>query len=298
MALGWSRPGLPLLSNLAGPVQYFKAATLDAWRNKVAADLCGREGFRGGPLLDVYGSLQLLISSHVRDRDKALLRSVMVGCVWNGFLLGRVKGPPVPCRFCGAPDGDGHLFGECTFPPLVEVRENPEFHDLVREDKAHWPRCLLWHGWLPMLSGVSGACPWAADPSQSAVHLVEVALGRYPSRSSSSHRCASSSALINRMEMTTSCDDVSQRWVCESSTRESDRNLRSVVVNVPCGKEKKWLSRRMTCKKWSQTVWWTQVWTELLTQARPRQVRTGGSIFTSTQTQVELRLLYPHSRMT
>ena len=24
-------------------------------------------------------------------------------------------------------------------------------------DKAHWPQCLLWHGWLPKLSGVNGA---------------------------------------------------------------------------------------------------------------------------------------------
>ena len=59
-ALAWVRPGLPMLSNLA--------AILDAWRNKVAADLCGREGFRGGPLLDIHGSLQLLNSSHVRER--------------------------------------------------------------------------------------------------------------------------------------------------------------------------------------------------------------------------------------
>ena len=48
---------------------------------KVAADLCGREGFRGGPLLDVHGSLQLRNSSHVRERDKALLWSVLVGGV-------------------------------------------------------------------------------------------------------------------------------------------------------------------------------------------------------------------------
>ena len=48
IALAWSRPGLPLLSNLAGPVQHFKAALLDAWRNKVAAHLCGRKGFRAG----------------------------------------------------------------------------------------------------------------------------------------------------------------------------------------------------------------------------------------------------------
>ena len=72
-ALAWVRPDLPMLSKLAGPIQHFKIAILDAWRNKVAADLCGREGFRGGPLLDIHGSLQLLSSSHVRDRDKGLL---------------------------------------------------------------------------------------------------------------------------------------------------------------------------------------------------------------------------------
>ena len=81
LGMGWSRPGLLLLSNLAGPAQHFKTAILGAWRNKVAADLCS------GRLLDVFGSLQFLNSSHVRERDKALLRSVMVGGVWNGFLL-------------------------------------------------------------------------------------------------------------------------------------------------------------------------------------------------------------------
>ena len=83
--MGWSRPRLPLLSNLAGPVQHVKAAVLHAWRNKVAADLCGGEGFSGGPLLDVFGFLQLLNASHVRQRDKALLRSVMVGVFGMGF---------------------------------------------------------------------------------------------------------------------------------------------------------------------------------------------------------------------
>ena len=64
LALAWSRPGLPLLSNLAGPIQHFRAAILDAWRNKAAADLCGREGFRAGPLLVFMGlcsSLTLLM---------------------------------------------------------------------------------------------------------------------------------------------------------------------------------------------------------------------------------------------
>ena len=40
----WDRPGLPGLSNLAGPVQHFRSAVFDAWRNKVAADLCARKG--------------------------------------------------------------------------------------------------------------------------------------------------------------------------------------------------------------------------------------------------------------
>ena len=97
--LAWVRPGLPPVSNLAGPIQHFRAALQDAWRNKAAADLCGRKGFRGGPLLDIHGSLQLLNSSHVRERDKALLRSIMVGGVWNGFLLSRVRSQVVPCRF-------------------------------------------------------------------------------------------------------------------------------------------------------------------------------------------------------
>ena len=48
-ALAWSRPGLPLLSNLAVPLQHFKYALLDAWRNKVAADLCGTAGDRSIP---------------------------------------------------------------------------------------------------------------------------------------------------------------------------------------------------------------------------------------------------------
>ena len=90
--MAWSRPGLSLLCNLAGPVQHFKAAILDAWRKKVSADLCDRKGFWCGPLLDVHGSLQLLNSSHVRERDKALLRSVMIGCVWNGFSLVGLRG--------------------------------------------------------------------------------------------------------------------------------------------------------------------------------------------------------------
>ena len=61
------------------------------------------------------------------------------------------------------------FLGKCTFPPLVE--------GLMRMDKAHWPRCFLWHGWIPVFSGVNGACPWDADASQGAGNMVENALG-------------------------------------------------------------------------------------------------------------------------
>ena len=59
----------------------------------------------------------------------------------------------------GCTDGDGHIFWECPCPPQVEIREHPEFHDLMEMDKSSWPRCLLWHGWLPLLSGVNGGSP-------------------------------------------------------------------------------------------------------------------------------------------
>ena len=39
--------------------------------------------------------MQLLDSSHVRDTDKALLRRILSGGVWSGFLLGKVQGDNV-----------------------------------------------------------------------------------------------------------------------------------------------------------------------------------------------------------
>ena len=57
--------------------------------------LCARKGVRGGPLFEYTGTLQLLNPDHVWERDKALVRRVLVGEVWNGFLLSRVKERPV-----------------------------------------------------------------------------------------------------------------------------------------------------------------------------------------------------------
>ena len=57
------------------------------------------------------GSMQLLNSSHDREREKALLRSVMVGGVWHGFLFGNVRREIVTCRFCGVLIGMDIFFG-------------------------------------------------------------------------------------------------------------------------------------------------------------------------------------------
>ena len=75
--------------------------------------------------------------------------------------------------------GDGHLFWECSYPPLVAVRESPEFHDIVNLNKAGWSRCLLWHGWLPALSGADDGDPWAVDAADVASKRLEVAFGSY-----------------------------------------------------------------------------------------------------------------------
>ena len=54
-----------------------------------------------------------------------------------------------PSQLWGKKD---HLFWECTLPPLLYVRELPEFPSLMALDRSRWPRCLLWHGWLPGLT--------------------------------------------------------------------------------------------------------------------------------------------------
>ena len=71
------------------------------------------------------------------------------------------------------------MFWECSYSPLVAVRESPEFHEIVNLDKAGWPRCLLWHGWLPPLSGAEDDDPWAVDAGHVASKRLEVALGSY-----------------------------------------------------------------------------------------------------------------------
>ena len=98
---GWVRVSLPPLRMMAGPIQHFRTAILDAWHFHVFSKLSERKGFRGVEFADLKGSLQLLNSTHLRDRDKMLLRAILCGGVWNGFLLGKAEKEDVPCRFCG-----------------------------------------------------------------------------------------------------------------------------------------------------------------------------------------------------
>ena len=66
------------------------------------------------------------------------------------------EGEDIKCRFCGGQDGDGNFFWDCTFSPVVQVRELPAFMRLVARDHSKWPPCLFGHGWLPGL-GVGGS---------------------------------------------------------------------------------------------------------------------------------------------
>ena len=162
-------------------MQHFHSSILDAWRFRVFPRLLERKGFLGGEFADFQDSLQLLTSSHLREREEMLLRAILCGGVWNGILLGRAKKQDVPCRFCGKRDGNGHLFWECPFPPsLQHVRDLPEFVALMSLDRSKWPRCLLWHGWLPGLSGLSAENPWTSSFGDLAFSPLERCLGAFP----------------------------------------------------------------------------------------------------------------------
>ena len=98
--------------------------------------------------MDLKGSLQLLSVSHLRERERGLLRGILSGGVWNGCLLGHAQGEIVPCRFCGEADGDGHFFWDCTHPLFVHIRENPEF---LRTNVQGQEYLACMAGYLPWL---------------------------------------------------------------------------------------------------------------------------------------------------
>ena len=61
-------------------------------------------------------------------------------------------------------------------PPLVQIQKNPELHDLVQRDNSNWPRCLLWHGWLPALDLLGN---WAETAEDLTRNKLEGVYGAY-----------------------------------------------------------------------------------------------------------------------
>ena len=140
---GWNRPGLPVLSMMAGPIQHFRAAVLDAWRHKVSVDLCSRKGFRGGPFWISLAPCSSLTLTMFGREIRHCFVVFFLGVCGMVFCWGRSKIVMFLVDFVVVMIMMV-LFWDCTFPPLVEIRENPEFHELMEMDKSCWHRCLLW----------------------------------------------------------------------------------------------------------------------------------------------------------
>ena len=62
---------------------------------------------------------------------------------------------------------------------LQHVRDLPEFAPLMSKIRSKWPRCLLWHGWLPGLSGITDDDPWTSSIGELAFGNLERCLGAY-----------------------------------------------------------------------------------------------------------------------
>ena len=88
---GWVRVSLPPLRMMSGPIQHFRAAILEAWQFHVFSRPSERKGFLGVEFADLKGSLQLLTSSHLRDRDKMLLRAILCGEFGTESFLARPR---------------------------------------------------------------------------------------------------------------------------------------------------------------------------------------------------------------
>ena len=90
-ALAWSRPCL-LLSNLAGPLQHFKAAILNVWcLMRLLLTFAAGRIFEVGLCWMSMAPCSSLILLMFEKEIKGLLRSILVGGVWNGFFLNKVR---------------------------------------------------------------------------------------------------------------------------------------------------------------------------------------------------------------
>ena len=78
------------------------------------------------------------------------------------------------------------FFGTAPFLLLLNFLVKPEFLPLMSKDRTHWPRCLLWHGWLPGLSSRdSGYSLGLFLPVTLLVLALRMLFGPYPLSASS-----------------------------------------------------------------------------------------------------------------
>ena len=168
--MGWggatvgSRVSLPPLRMTTGPVQHFYSSILDAWRFSVFANISERKGFRGVDCVDFQGFLQLLTSSHLRERDKMLLRA--------HFVWGRLERIPswqgherkmFPAVIVVRGMEMGTYSGSVLLLPSCTSGSCPNLLHLCPWIVASGPDVLLWHGWLPGLGGAGEDNPWATS---------------------------------------------------------------------------------------------------------------------------------------
>ena len=84
--LGWERLGLPILSNLVGLVQHFRVAVLEAWRVRLLLIfVCVR-----GSVV-ARGRIFKVLCSSLTLTTFGLLKSALIGGIWNGFFLVRCE---------------------------------------------------------------------------------------------------------------------------------------------------------------------------------------------------------------
>ena len=114
---GWVRVSLPPLRMMTRPVQHIRSAILAAWRFQVFARLAEKKGFLGGEYDDFQGSLQLLTSSHLRERDKMLLRAILCGRFGTDSFLARPRRKTILVDFVEKGMEMVTLSGSVLFPP-------------------------------------------------------------------------------------------------------------------------------------------------------------------------------------
>ena len=92
---GWVRVSLPPLRMMSGPTQHSYSSILDAWRYCIFPSYTSEMAFGSC----VCGFSRLFTTTYLREREKMLLRAILCGGIWNGFLFGKAKKEDVPSRF-------------------------------------------------------------------------------------------------------------------------------------------------------------------------------------------------------